>query len=166
MVGHKSNGPRTTISSRNRWSGWRRMDLSGYLSPLANPNQNEIVNTLRAELYECKSLIDRVLVHFIFKGDVEATENSEGLSYRRENLENKCHLLHSFFGRTDVELTVEFQIQESARTDYAYRLSRWRRIIVTFGVNRRSRIISLTRELFPGATTHAGPVSCILFGKG
>ena len=77
-------------------------------SPLADPNQNEMLNTLRAELYESKSLIDRVLVHFIFKGDVEAAENSEGLAYRRENLENKCHLLHSFFGRTDVELTVEF----------------------------------------------------------
>lgn len=77
-------------------------------TPLADPNQNEMLNTLRAELYECKSLIDRVLVHFVFKGDVEATENSEGLAYRRENLENKSHLLHSFFGRTDVELTVEF----------------------------------------------------------
>ncbi|HVX15908.1 MAG TPA: AIPR family protein [Pirellulales bacterium] len=77
-------------------------------SPLADPNQNEMLNTLRAELYECKSLIDRVLIHFVFKGDIEATENSEGLAYRRENLESKIHLLHSFFGRTDVELAVEF----------------------------------------------------------
>lgn len=77
-------------------------------SPMADPNQNEMLNTLRAELYECKALIDRVLVHFIFKGEIEATENSEGLAYRRENLENKSHLLHSFFGRTDVELIVEF----------------------------------------------------------
>lgn len=77
-------------------------------SPQPDPNQNEMLNTLRAELYECKSLIERVLVHFIFKGDVEATENSEGLAYRRENLENKSHLLHTYFGRQDVELTVEF----------------------------------------------------------
>jgi hypothetical protein len=77
-------------------------------SPKADPNQNELLNTLRAELHECKSLIDRVFVHFVFKGDLEATENSEGLAYRRENLENKSHLLHTFFGREDVELTVEF----------------------------------------------------------
>ncbi|MFN0198720.1 MAG: AIPR family protein [Planctomycetaceae bacterium] len=77
-------------------------------SPMADPNQNEMLNTLRAELYESKSLIDRVLVHFIFKGDIEATENSEGLANRRETLENKSHLLHSFFGRTDVELSVGF----------------------------------------------------------
>jgi hypothetical protein len=73
-----------------------------------DPNQNEMLNTLRAELYECKSLIDRVLIHFVFKGDIEAAENSEGLAYRRENLENKSHLLHSFFGRQDVELAIEF----------------------------------------------------------
>ena len=77
-------------------------------SPPADPNQNEILNTLRAELYECKSLIDRVFIHFVFKGDIDATEKSDGLAYRRENLENKIHLLHTFFGRSDVELAVEF----------------------------------------------------------
>lgn len=77
-------------------------------SPTADPNQNEVLNTLRAELGECKSLIDRVLVHFVFKGDIEATENSEGLAYRRENLESKSPLIHTYFGRTDVELSVGF----------------------------------------------------------
>ncbi len=75
---------------------------------LADPKADELLNTLRAELCECKSLIDRVLIHFVFKGDIEATEKSEGLTYRRENLENKEHLLHTFFGRTDVKLSVEF----------------------------------------------------------
>lgn len=74
----------------------------------ADPNQNEVLNTLRAELHEYRSLIDRVLVHFVFKGELEATENSEGLANRRETLESKSHLLHAFFGRDDVELTVEF----------------------------------------------------------
>lgn len=77
-------------------------------SPLADPNQNELLNTLRADLYEHKSLIERVLVHFVFKGETEAAENSEGLGYRRENVENKSHLLHTYFGRDDVELSVEF----------------------------------------------------------
>lgn len=75
---------------------------------LVDPNQNDILNTLRAELKESRSLIERVLIHFVFKGELEAAENSEGLAYRKENLESKSHLLHSYFGREDVELTVEF----------------------------------------------------------
>ena len=77
-------------------------------SPLADPSQNELLNNLRADLHEHKSLIERVYIHFVFKGDVETADNSEGLRSRRENLENKCHLLHQYFANPQVELTVEF----------------------------------------------------------
>lgn len=77
-------------------------------NPFADPTANELLNTLRAELSECRSIIKHVLVHFVFKGDVEAAEESEGLRSRRENLENKVHLVHAYFGDTDIDLTVEF----------------------------------------------------------
>lgn len=77
-------------------------------NPTPDPNQNEVLNALRSDLYESKAIIDRVLIRFVFKGDIEDAYNSEGLQYRREVLENKVHLLHTFFGRQDIELTVEF----------------------------------------------------------
>lgn len=75
---------------------------------MADPLANELLSTLRAELQECKSLIKHVLIHFVFKGEVEDTDGSEGLRTRRENLENKIHLIHEFFGDQEVGLTVEF----------------------------------------------------------
>ncbi|MBI2378727.1 MAG: AIPR family protein [Deltaproteobacteria bacterium] len=53
-------------------------------------------------------MIDRVYLHFVFKGDVDAAEKSEGLSNRSEDLGNKAHLLAQFFGERRVELQVDF----------------------------------------------------------
>lgn len=77
-------------------------------NPMADPSANELLNMLRAELHEYRSAIKHVLVHFVFKGDVEAADDSEGLRNRRETLENKAHLIHSYFGDSDVDLNVEF----------------------------------------------------------
>ncbi len=77
-------------------------------NPMADPQANELLNTLRAELHEYRSAIKHVLVHFVFKGDVDSAEESEGLRSRRENLENKIHLVHSYFSDSDLDLTVEF----------------------------------------------------------
>lgn len=77
-------------------------------NPLGDPSANELLNMLRAELHEYRSAIKHVLVHFVFKGDVDAAEESEGLRSRRETLENKAHLIHTYFGDTDIDLSVEF----------------------------------------------------------
>jgi hypothetical protein len=77
-------------------------------NPMADPTANELLNMLRAELHEYRSAIKHVLVHFVFKGDVDAADKSEGLRIRRETLENKAHLVHSYFGDADIDLTVEF----------------------------------------------------------
>jgi hypothetical protein len=77
-------------------------------NPMTDPNANELLNTLRAELHEYRSAIKHVLIHFVFKGDVDAAEESEGLRNRKENLENKVHLVHTFFGDADIDLSVEF----------------------------------------------------------
>ncbi len=76
-------------------------------SATADPAQNELLNYLRADLYEMKALVDRVFIQFVFKGDREAADNSEGLRDRRESLENRAHLVHSYFGRA-IDLVVEF----------------------------------------------------------
>ena len=73
---------------------------------MADPCANELLNTLRAELQEYKSVIKHVLVHFVFKGDVDQAEESEGLRSRKENLENKIHLVHEYFGDPDVEASL------------------------------------------------------------
>ncbi len=77
-------------------------------NPLTDPSQSDLLTNLRADLSEYKDLIKRVLVHLVFKGDIDATENSEGLQGRRENVENKKYLVEHFFGNEDVELRVEF----------------------------------------------------------
>jgi hypothetical protein len=77
-------------------------------NPMADPAANELLNMLRAELHEYRSAIKHVLVHFVFKGDVDAAEQSEGLRSRQETLENKAHLVHSYFGDSDIDLSVEF----------------------------------------------------------
>jgi hypothetical protein len=49
-----------------------------------------------------------VLVHYVFKGDVDAAEHNEGLQYRKENVENKRHLVQTFLNNNEVDLRVEF----------------------------------------------------------
>ena len=77
-------------------------------NPMADPTANELLNMLRAELHEYRSAIKHVLVHFVFKGEVDAAEESEGLRSRQETLENKAHLVHSYFGDSEIDLSVEF----------------------------------------------------------
>jgi hypothetical protein len=73
-----------------------------------DPNQNDVVSHLKRSLREQKELVDRVYIHFVFKGDVNAAEKSDGLTNRREDIENKSHLVTGYFGDRNVELAVEF----------------------------------------------------------
>jgi hypothetical protein len=76
-------------------------------NPNQDPKQNDLLGHLRKDLKEHRELIDRVYVHFVFKGDVDAAERSEGLANRVEDIVNKAYLLNTFFGR-DVELQPDF----------------------------------------------------------
>src|SRR6266436_4937146 len=75
---------------------------------LQDPEQNELLRNLKADLYEYRSLIQRVFVHYVFKGDSEAAEKSDGLQYRKENVLNKRYLLQQYFNNPDIDLQVEF----------------------------------------------------------
>lgn len=78
-------------------------------NPLQDPKQNELIAQLKADLVEHKELIDRVYIHYVFKGDVDAAENSEGLQTRREKLAGKKWLINDFFkGRVVEVMDAEF----------------------------------------------------------
>jgi hypothetical protein len=77
-------------------------------NPLQDANQNEYLRFLKHDLYEHQDVIDRVYIRFIFKGDVEAADNSAGLSDRLENLQNKKYFFEKVFGNRQVELIPEF----------------------------------------------------------
>jgi hypothetical protein len=87
-----------------------RLAESGLPRVFGNPNQdpaqNEFLRYLAQDLRECRELIDRIYIQFVFKGDVDAAEASEGLGHRREDLENKQHLIEQFFGHP-IELRID-----------------------------------------------------------
>ena len=66
-------------------------------NPYQDAEQNEMIRHLKADLFEHKDKIDRVYIHYVFKGDVDAAERSEGLMERKENLENKDSKIKSYF---------------------------------------------------------------------
>lgn len=76
-------------------------------NPDQDAEQNELLIYLKKDIKENRELIDRVYIHFVFKGDVDVAERSEGLSNRLEDIGNKAHLVTNFFGR-EVELQPDF----------------------------------------------------------
>jgi hypothetical protein len=70
--------------------------------------QNDLLLYLKKELKEHRNVIERVYIQFVFKGDVEAAENSESLQSRREDLEERVHLINAFFNDRPIEFLVEF----------------------------------------------------------
>lgn len=73
-----------------------------------DPNRNNMLRSLRADLDEVRSLIERVYIHFVFKGDADKAESSAGLQDRKEQLENKTHFVETFFSGRTVPVLVEF----------------------------------------------------------
>jgi len=72
-----------------------------------DPKKNEMLSSLYADLAENRELVNKVYVQFVFKGDVDKAEESQGLTNRKETLENKHHFVDEYFGRS-VPLRVEF----------------------------------------------------------
>lgn len=95
-----------------------RLARDGLCRIFGNPDQdaaqNDLLIYLKKDLEESREIIDRVYVHFVFKGDVDAAERSEGLANRLEDLGNKEHLITSFFGRK-VEFRPDFIADKPGR---------------------------------------------------
>jgi hypothetical protein len=84
-------------------------------NPLQDGQQNDLLSYLKKDLNECREIVDRVYVHFVFKGDVDATDKSEGLAGRSEDIENKLHLVRGYFRDREVELQVDFIADKPGR---------------------------------------------------
>ena len=55
-------------------------------NPTQDPKQAELITYLKKDLKEHREAIDRVYLHFVFKGDVDAADRNEGLANRREDI--------------------------------------------------------------------------------
>lgn len=77
-------------------------------NPMQDSTQNEYLRLLKADICECQDLIERVYIHFVFKGDLKLARDSDGLQDRRENLENKKWIIEQFFKGRPVSLFVQF----------------------------------------------------------
>lgn len=73
-----------------------------------NGTKSDLIANLKAELFECQDLIERIYVHLVFKGSTEQAYNSQGLKERLENLENKKFIIEKFFKNRPIFFQVEF----------------------------------------------------------
>ncbi len=73
-------------------------------NPFQDPTQNELLARLKADLEENQALIDRVYIHFVFKGDLNAAESSKGLQERRERLAGKKWFIRAYFKGREVDV--------------------------------------------------------------
>lgn len=85
--------------------------------------QNGVLDQLKHVLHEKQDLVARVYVHCVFRGPLEAAENSKHLEALREELESCRYHLDGFFNRT-VDLTFEFVSVAQAKRGVRVRASR------------------------------------------
>lgn len=76
--------------------------------PYQDPMMNTLLTNLKSELFEYKNVIDKIYLQFVFKGDIELAENSAGLDFLKEELENKKWIIDRYFGEKKVDLIFEF----------------------------------------------------------
>jgi hypothetical protein len=89
----------------------KRLIDSGIVHIFGNqPNsnkQNDLINNLKSQIFENKSVIDKVLVRCVFNGKVADADRSEVLDSLREQLEEKNYIVDQYFDR-QVEFRVQF----------------------------------------------------------
>ncbi len=78
-------------------------------NPYQDQMQNQLLLQLKSTLVENQSIIERVIIHFVFDGDPEDAEKSEKLDSLREDLESKKFLIDQHFGNIrNVPLVFQF----------------------------------------------------------
>ena len=65
-------------------------------NPLQDPKKNPLISNLRAHLSENSALIDKVLVHFVFRGDPLKAGESAVLESYVEDLQSKKFILDKY----------------------------------------------------------------------
>ena len=97
---------------------YERLISTGMEQLFGNPTQDRLTNALlsqfKSRLLNDMALIDRVLIHFVFNGDIEEAERSSTLETLREDLEAKKYLIDQFFGKP-MSLVIEYRSAKSGR---------------------------------------------------
>ena len=75
--------------------------------------QNQLLIQLMSCISENKSVIDRILIHFVYNGDPIKAEQSKVLDLLRENLESKKYIIDGYFGR---QVDMIFQVVSNKKT--------------------------------------------------
>ena len=70
-------------------------------------SQSQLLIRLTTCITENSSIIDRVLIHFVFNGDPIKAEQSKVLDLLRERLESKKYIIDRYFGR---QIDIIFQV--------------------------------------------------------
>ena len=70
--------------------------------------RNAVVNHLKAELRDHRKGIDQVSFHFVFTGEPEKAENSSVLGAMREDLENRKHVIDTWWGK-EISMVIEYR---------------------------------------------------------
>ncbi len=75
--------------------------------------QNQLLIKLISCISENQSVIDRVLIHFVYNGDPIRAEQSKVLDLLRENLESKKYIIDGYFGR---QVDMIFQVVSNQKS--------------------------------------------------
>src|SRR3989475_5798834 len=75
--------------------------------------QNQLLIKLISCISENKSVIDRILIHFVYNGDPIKAEQSKVLDLLRESLESKKYIIDGYFGR---QVDMIFQVVSNKKT--------------------------------------------------
>jgi len=76
-------------------------------------SQSQLLIRLTTCITENSSIIDRVLIHFVFNGDPIKAEQSKVLDLLRERLESKKYIIDRYFGR---QIDMIFQVISNEKT--------------------------------------------------
>lgn len=76
-------------------------------------SQNQLLIKLITCISENQSVIDRILVHFVYNGDPIKAEKSKVLDLLRENLEARKYIIDAYFGR---QVDMIFQVVSNHKT--------------------------------------------------
>ena len=79
-------------------------------------NTNPLINELKAQLSENRSIVNKVFIYFVFNGDSTKAENSSSLKSYVEDLEDKQHLISKYFEGRDVSLSIQFISNQRSRS--------------------------------------------------
>ena len=96
---------------------------------------------LKSCLIENEAVIDRVFIHFVFRGDPEEAERSQVLDKLREDLENKKYLIDQHFGRP-VTMVIEFRSSRTHKVGSTTHLRKThRRIVFTKSQTKQKNLV-------------------------